>query len=314
VPHRLQVEYFDRGDDARFRLLWTRVPGDRAAVLRREAVRAARAADVTIAVLGLSPRLEGEQMEVPVAGFAGGDRVALGLPAAQQALLEALVATGRPVVLVLVNGGPLAIPWATARVSAIVEAWYPGQAGGEAIADVLLGRYNPAGRLPVTVYASPDQLPPFEDYRMAGRTYRYFAGTPLYPFGHGLSYTTFAYRDLALPAEAPAGGAVDVSVEVANTGARAGEEVVQLYVKRAGAPPPAPLRSLAGFRRVALAPGERRTLSFTLPPRALALVDADGRRVVAPGEVEVAVGGGQPGAAPGVVGRVRVTGAPTVLD
>jgi beta-glucosidase len=320
--YRLRVEYFDGGDDARFQLLWTRLGPDRGRDLLREALRVARRADVVVAVLGLSPRLEGEEMAVPVAGFAGGDRVDLGLPAAQQALLEALAALGKPVVLVLLNGSALAIPWAAQHVGGLVEAWYPGQAAGEAIADVLLGTYNPAGRLPVTFYASVDQLPPFDDYRMASRTYRYFRGTPLYPFGHGLSYTTFAYRDLKLPAEVAAGETIAVSVEVTNTGVRAGEEVVQLYVSDLEASVPVPTRSLAGFRRVALQPGERRTVAFTVARHALSLLDAELRQVVEPGWFEISVGGTQPGT-PGatdatdatdattthvLTGRVRVTG------
>jgi beta-glucosidase len=314
---RLRVETFDAGDDARFQLLWTRLDPERTRELRRAALRAARGADVVVAVLGLSPCLEGEEMAVPVAGFAGGDRVDLGLPAAQQALLEALVRTGKPVVLVLLNGGALAIPWAAEHVGAIVEAWYPGQAAGDAIADVVLGAYNPAGRLPVTVYASADQLPPFDDYRMEGRTHRYFRGQPLFPFGHGLSYTTFAYRDLKLPAEVTAGAPIAVSVEVVNSGRRAGEEVVQLYVGDPEASVSVPIRSLAGFRRVALRPGERRTVSFTLSPRALSLLDAGLRRVVEPGVFEISVGGKQPGftgaadaaSTQVLTGSVRVTGA-----
>jgi beta-glucosidase len=316
--HRLRVEYFDAGDDARFQLLWTHLDPERTRTLRREALREARAADVVIAVLGLSPRLEGEEMPVPVAGFAGGDRVELGLPAVQQQLLEALVALGKPVVLVLLNGSALAIPWAAEHVGAIVEAWYPGQAAGAAIADVLVGAYNPAGRLPVTVYASADQLPPFDDYRMSGRTYRYFSGRPLFPFGYGLSYTTFAYRNLKLPGEVAAGESIPVSVEVENMGRRAGEEVVQLYVGDTEASAPVPFRSLAGFLRIALQPGERRTVAFTLAPRALSLLDADLRRVIEPGVFEISVGGAQPGPAVApttqvVTGRVAVTGAPAAV-
>jgi beta-glucosidase len=311
--YRLRVEWFDRTEDARFQLLWCR-PDRR---LERDALRAARRADAIVAVMGLSPRLEGEEMAVPVAGFAGGDRVDIGLPPAQQGLLEKLVATGKPVVLVLLNGSALAIPWAAAHVPAIVEAWYGGEEAGTAIAEVLLGRYNPAGRLPVTVYASPGQLPPFEDYRMEGRTYRYFRGAPLYRFGDGLSYTRFAYAKLSLPESVTAGEPVQVSVEVRNAGARAGDEVVQLYVSDLEASAPVPIRSLAGFRRIALEPGERRTVSFTVTPRQLSVIDASYRRVVEPGLFEISVGGRQPepGDAAGganarvLTGRGRVTGA-----
>jgi beta-glucosidase len=234
-------------------------------------------------------------MRVDVPGFKGGDRVDLGLPSTQETLLRAVVATGKPVVLVLLNGSALAIPWAVEHVGAIVEAWYPGQAAGTALADVLFGDYSPAGRLPVTFYHSAGDLPPFSDYRMDGHTYRYFRGRALFPFGHGLSYTTFAYRDLRLPATVRAADTVRVSVEVENTGARAGEEVVQLYVTDVEASVPVPVRSLQGFTRVSLSPGERRRVSFTLTPRQFSLIDAAGRRVVEPGVFEVAVGGKQPG-------------------
>jgi beta-glucosidase len=229
--------------------------------------------------LGLSPRLEGEEMKVPVAGFEGGDRVDLGLPAAQQALLEKVAALDKPVVLVLLNGSALAVNWAREHVPAIVEAWYPGQAGGTAIADVLFGDYNPAGRLPVTFYQSADQLPGFDDYSMKGRTYRYFQGEPLYAFGYGLSYTSFGYSRLDCPERAPANHDVPVSVEVRNTGKLDGDEVVQLYVKHDG------VRSLEGFRRVPLKAGERRVVKFVLKPRQLPKS----------GVARISIGGSQPG-------------------
>jgi beta-glucosidase len=276
-------------------------------------------------------------MPVSVPGFAGGDRTDIALPAPQQDLLEAVVATGKPVALVLLNGSALGATWAAEHVPAIVEAWYPGQAAGTAIAGVLFGDANPAGRLPVTFYRSSEQLPPFTDYRMEGRTYRYFRGEVLFPFGHGLSYTRFAYRDLSVGAAQPdiappsgaaartaqvrAGDSVSVSVEVENAGAREGEEVVQLYVTDVSASVPVPIRALAGFRRVALQPGERRRVTFTLAPRQLSLVDAEGRRVVEPGVFELSVGGKQPGfrgAADAattevVTARVQVTGARVVV-
>jgi len=177
------------------------------------------------------------------------------------------------------------VNWAGDHVPAVVEAWYPGQAGGAAIADVLFGDYNPAGRLPVTFYQSADELPPFDDYSMKGRTYRFFQGTPLYAFGYGLSYTTFGYSRLDCPERAPANHDVPVSVEVRNTGKLAGDEVVQLYVKHDG------VRSLEGFRRIALQPGERRTVKFVLEPRQLP------KRGVA----EIAIGGRQPGSNSGVL-------------
>ena len=244
------------------------------------------------------------------------------MPEAQEELLKAVVATGKPVVLVLVNGSALAVNWADANVPAIVEAWYPGEEGGTALADVLFGDYNPAGRLPVTFYKSAEQLPPFDDYRMQGRTYRYFKGEPLYPFGHGLSYTTFKYDNLRLSASSVrAGRGLNVSADVQNTGARAGEEVVQLYVTDTASAYPVPVRSLAGLTRIRLNPGERRRVSFDLNPRQLSVIDDSGRRVVEPGEFNVSVGGKQPGfrghadaRTTGVVnGRFNVTGAVTEI-
>jgi beta-glucosidase len=202
--------------------------------------------------LGLSPRLEGEEMKVQVEGFSGGDRVRLGIPRVQETLLQRVSELGKPVVLVLLNGSAVAVNWARDHVPAIVELWYPGQAGGTALADVLFGDYNPAGRLPVTFYKSEDQLPPFDDYSMKGRTYRYFEGETLYPFGYGLSYTTFTYRNLRAPDTARAGSPVKVSVEVENSGKRDGEDVVQLYVKHPGV-----VRELQGFERVPLRAGEK---------------------------------------------------------
>jgi beta-glucosidase len=289
--YSIRIDYHKYLGDARMRLLWSRPAGAE----RDAALKAARQADAVVLVLGLSPRLEGEEMRVPVEGFKGGDRVDIGLPAAQQKLMEEIVALGKPVVLVLLNGSALAVNWARDHVPAIVEAWYPGEAGGDAIADVLFGDYNPAGRLPVTFYRSADQLPAFTDYRMAGRTYRYFTGEPLYPFGYGLSYTSFAYRNLRLPGEARAGAPVAVSVEVQNTGQTAGEEVVELYVKHISSAVPAPLISLEGFARVSLQPGEMRVVKFTLTPRQLATVEAGGARVAEPGTIVISAGGAQPG-------------------
>jgi beta-glucosidase len=234
---------------------------------------AARQADVVLMLLGLSPRLEGEEMKVEVPGFQGGDRVSLDLPQVQEDLLKQVSALGKPVVLVMLNGSAVAVNWAKAHVPAIVELWYPGQAGGTALADVLFGDANPGGRLPVTFYKSADQLPPFDDYNMKGRTYRYFEGEPLYPFGYGLSYTTFRYGKLNVPPEVKNGAGMKVSVEVENSGKRAGDEVVELYVKRE-------VRSLQGFQRVSLKPGEKRLVEFSLSPQQ-----------VGSGAVEISVGG-----------------------
>ena len=260
-----------------------------------EALAAARRADVVVMALGLAPSIEGEEMKVKTDGFRGGDRTSLELPKVQDDLLRAVHATGKPVVLILFSGGGVAVNWADREVPAIVQAWYPGEEGGAALADVLFGDYNPAGRLPVTFYKSASQLPPFDDYGMEGKTYRYFKGDPLYPFGHGLSYTSFEYRDLRVKKSVKAGETLKVTAEVRNTGRLAGDEVAQLYVTGAAASAPVPGRALKGFERVHLRPGESRRVTFTLSPRDLAYVDAAGKSVLEPGEFRVSVGGKQPG-------------------
>jgi beta-glucosidase len=259
--YRVRVEAHESYGDAQMQMVWTEPPRD----LVSDAVAAARAADAVIVFLGLTPRLEGEEMDVAIPGFRGGDRTTLDLPASQQHLLERVVAVGKPTVLVLLNGSALAVNWAQQHVPAILEAWYPGQAAGTAIADVLFGDYNPGGRLPVTFYRSANDLPPFEDYAMRGRTYRFFEGQPLYPFGHGLSYTTFAYRDLVADADTLApGDTLTVTVDVTNSGSRAGDEVVQLYVQHLDASVERPLKELKGYARISLQPNETRTVAFTL--------------------------------------------------
>jgi beta-glucosidase len=258
-----------------------------------EAMEAARAADVVVFVGGLTGDVEGEEMRVSYPGFAGGDRTDIGLPSTQDRLLRALHATGKPVVLVLTTGSAIAVEWAQRNLGAILVAWYPGQQGGNAVADVLFGDVSPSGRLPVTFYRSVAQLPPFADYDMKGRTYRYFTGDPLYPFGHGLSYTRFAYSDLAVGNPRPGPReSVDVSVTVKNTGARAGDEVVQLYVRAVAPKVAMPLKQLRGFARVSLRPGEQRRVSFRLTPSEdfSRYDDASGAFVVDPGEYEMQIG------------------------
>jgi beta-glucosidase len=214
-------------------------------------------------------------------------------------------------VLVLMSGSALAVNWADKHVPAIVQAWYPGGEGGHAVAGLIAGDYSPAGRLPVTFYRGLDGLPPFGDYRMDGRTYRYFKGPVLYPFGHGLSYTTFRYGTPAPSATSIAAGSpVDVTVDVANTGKRDGDEVVQLYLAKPGdtANP-----TLAAFRRVHVKAGERTRVTLALDARALSQVDAAGARAVVPGAYTVYVGGGQPGHAQTVKTTLAVTGGPFPL-
>ena len=258
-------------------------------------------------------------MNVREPGFAGGDRTNINLPARQQGLLEAVAATGKPVVLVLLSGSALAVNWANEHVAAIVQAWYPGEEGGAAIADTLFGDYNPAGRLPVTFYKSVDQLPSFDNYHMDGRTYRFFKGEPLYPFGHGLSYTRFKYSDLSVSTpRISTTENLTVSAIVENAGTREGDEVVQLYVSDLKATVRVPIRSLAGVERVHLKPGERRLIKMTIEPRQLAVITDDGRTVVEPGEFKVTIGGKQPGFSGNadaattsfIEGRFSVTTAP----
>lgn len=268
--------------------------GPRATAGFAEALAAAQRADVVIMCLGLTAEIEGEEGNAP-RSEANGDRVSLDLPGMQEELLKAVCAIGKPVVLVVFSGSPVSINYAQENVPAIVQAWYPGEEGGTAIADVLFGDYNPAGRLPVTFVKSVDQLPPFTDYSMKGRTYRYMKEEPLYPFGYGLSYTTFEYSNLTLSAEKiEAGQSITVSVDVTNTGKMAGDEVIQLYLKDLEASVDVPIHELKGFRRIKLQPGESTTVSFTLTPRQMALIDNDGRCILEPGRFRVTVGGRQP--------------------
>jgi beta-glucosidase len=288
----IRLEMWSTDADPQAQLLWA-VPG---VDYETPALEAAGRAEVVVMVLGLTAGLEGEEMPIHVPGFNGGDRTDIGLPAPQQALLEKVHALGKPVVLVLTNGSALGVTWANEHVPAIVEAWYPGEAGGAALADVLFGDYSPAGRLPVTFYRSVDELPPFENYDMEGHTYRYFRGQPLYPFGFGLSYTQFRYHNLQVsPKTAAAGEPIQVSVQVHNVGQRAGDEVVQLYVTDLEASVPVPIRQLAAFERVHLEPGAATEVVFIIRPEQLSLIADDGQRAIEPGMFQVAVGGGQPG-------------------
>jgi beta-glucosidase len=273
--YRLRVEYKQPGMGGNPELLW--IPP--AAPMLAEAVNAAKDADVVLAFVGLNPSLEGEEMPVEIAGFKGGDRTNLDLPASQQKLLETAAALGKPMVVILTSGSALAANFAAEHAAAVLEAWYDGEETGTAIAETLAGANNPAGRLPVTFYKSVDQLPPFEDYAMKGRTYRYFTGQPLYGFGFGLSYSKFSYSALRAT-RGPKGG--HVSVRVKNDSSLEADEVVQLYVGGAGGPDD-PIRSLRGFARVHLRPGESREVQFDVPAADLPA-----------GKVKISAGGGQP--------------------
>jgi beta-glucosidase len=266
-----------------------------------EAVEAARKADVVIAVVGITSELEGEEMPVSEPGFLGGDRTSIDMPEPEEQLVEGVAATGKPLVVVLMNGSALAVNWEKEHANAILDSWYSGEEGGTAIAETISGKNNPAGRLPVTFYTGVDQLPNFENYSMDNRTYRYFIGKPLFPFGYGLSYTKFSYSDLKLPsAPINAGDSIEAEVTVTNTGSLAGDEVAEFYLnfpKVAGAPRIA----LRGFNRVHLEPGASTQAKFTLKPRDLSMVTDVGQPIVAAGAYTVSIGGGQPD-----------TGAPTV--
>jgi beta-glucosidase len=310
-PFQLVVEYGRTGHVApHLRLVWAKI--DRS--VDPAAVAAAKDADVVVAVVGITSELEGEEMTVNEPGFLGGDRTSIDLPKPEQDLLEALATAGKPMVVVLTNGSALAVNWANEHANAILDAFYPGEEGGTAVAQTLSGRNNPAGRLPVTFYTGVDQLPSFDDYAMKGRTYRYFEGTPLYPFGYGLSYTTFSYGGLSVPASVAAGSPLVAEVTVTNTGKKAGDEVAQLYLnfpKVAGAP----LRALRGFKRVHLEPGASEKVRFELKPRDLSMVTDAGEPIVAEGAYTVSVGGGQPGtSAPVVTGNFNVKGTVTLPE
>jgi beta-glucosidase len=289
-PHAIRVEYMHLPNDRNVDLDWAPPANS----LLGQAIDAAKRSDAIVAFVGLSPNLEGEEMNVHVEGFEGGDRTSIELPAAQEKLLEALGATGRPLIVVLTSGSALAVPWAKEHADALLEAWYPGEEGGDAIAETLKGKNNPAGRLPVTFYGSTSDLPAFIDYSMKNRTYRYYQGQVLYPFGYGLSYSRFIYRAPDLNSmEINAGASVVVTTVVRNTSTRDADEVAELYVK---SPQTAvsPKLELEGFKRIHLRAGETRRVQFTLSPRQLSAVDEKGNRAVLPGDYAIYVSGGQP--------------------
>jgi beta-glucosidase len=290
--YALKVEYFQGTGDAIAQMVWTNELTEKPI---DDAVAAAKKADLVIAVVGITSDLEGEEMSVQIEGFQGGDRTSLDLPKEEEQLLEAVKATGKPLVVVLMNGSALSVNWADKNANAILEAWYSGEEGGTAIADILAGTSNPSGRLPLTFYTGVSELPPFEDYSMANRTYRYFSGKPLYPFGHGLSYSKFEYSNVKLSAaQLQAGDSLRVDADVKNSSQRDGDEVVEVYLSFPGVPG-APLRALRGFTRVHIAAGDTAHVRLTLNKRDLSLVDKDGNRLVAPGAYKLSIGGGQPG-------------------
>lgn len=301
----LDVSYGTQNGDPHAELIWSKYN----TAVSPEAIAAAQDADAVIAVVGITGQLEGEEMPVSEPGFLGGDRTSIDLPQPEEDLVEAIAATGKPLAVVLMNGSALAVNWINDHANAILEAWYPGEEGGAAVAETLSGKNNPAGRLPITFYKGVDQLPNFEDYSMTNRTYRYFTGKPLYHFGYGLSYTQFAYTDLSISAKTVAAGQpMDADVTVTNTGKLAGDEVVQLYLKFPEIKG-APVVALRSFERIHLEPGSSQKVHFHLSPRDLGMVTELGNPVVAQGDYNISVGGGQPDSGgPGVSGKFHIYG------
>lgn len=301
--YAIKIDCSQEGSAGLARLVWHR-PGETA-----DYSEAVQKADLIVAVLGLAGELEGEEMPISIPGFSGGDRTSIDLPQAQRDLLQKLVASGKPVVLVLMNGSALGVNWADQHVHSILEAWYPGEEGGTAVAEALAGDFSPGGKLPLTFYKSVDQIPPFDDYDMKGRTYRYFTGEPLYPFGYGLSYTNFEYSNLTLDKNSVAASDdVTASVDVKNIGSMASDEVVEVYLTHPGVKG-APIRALAGFERVHLEAGQTQKVQVKIPNRNLSYVDEAGTRRITPGTVQVWVGGGQPVGRAGLPKTAGVSGS-----
>ncbi|MFA9195826.1 glycoside hydrolase family 3 C-terminal domain-containing protein [Flavobacterium sp. FBOR7N2.3] len=309
--YKIEAKYQNNYGDAIAQLLWAEPQEN----LLQEATKIANQADAVVLVLGLNERLEGEEMKVEADGFDGGDRTSLDLPSNQEELMKAIVATGKPVTLVLINGSALSVNWANDNVPAILTAGYPGQQGGNAIADVLFGDYNPAGRLPVTYYKSVNQLPDFENYDMKGRTYRYFDKKPLYHFGFGLSYTKFKYSNIQIPDTIDAEKEFEIAIDVTNIGKRDGDEVVELYLKDEKASTPRPIWQLEGFERINLKKGETKTVHFKITPRQLSLINNKDQRVIESGWFTISVGGKQPdGSDDTQIGRFKINGKSVLLE
>jgi len=286
--YKIKIEFTSSKRSSFFQLLWAKPDNG----LEARALAAVNKADVVIMFMGLSPRLEGEEMNVKVKGFGGGDRTSLDLPESQENLMKKIKETGKPMVLVLLNGSAVSINWEDKNIPAILEAWYPGQAAGDAIADILFGDYNPSGRLPVTFYKSVDQIPAFTDYGMKGRTYRYFEGDVLYPFGHGLSYSNFEYKNVRLEkGKISANESVYLYADVTNKGKMKGDEIVQLYIKGKGLNENDAVKSLKGFDKVTLRPNETKTVKFQITPQLLTIYKDKAGYVVEKRAYELAVGG-----------------------
>lgn len=295
--HDIKIEYFQGTGGSAVKFVWKPQPKNMAELENEafaKALEHAKKADVILYAGGISPTMEGEEMSVDIPGFKGGDRLTLDLPAIQERFLKKLKATGKPVIFVLMNGSAVSINWEDANIPAILEAWYPGEEGGNAVADILFGDYNPGGRLPVTFYKGVDQLPDFEDYSMKNRTYKYFTGEPLYKFGYGLSYSTFAYSNLKVNDKVKAGDNIQVSVDVENKGKMAGDEVVQLYVSHPQSKALTANVALQGFRRIHLKPGEKQTVVLTLKPKQYSVYSEGKGFITEKGPIALSVGGSQP--------------------
>ncbi len=290
--YAVKMEYFQGGGGAVAKLVWSLHSNSRPL---DQALADAKKADIVIAVVGITSDLEGEEMTINLAGFKGGDRTSLDLPQEEDELLQAMKSTGKPLVVVLMNGSALSVNWAKEHANAILEAWYSGEEGGHAVAETLAGLNNPAGRLPVTFYTGANQLPDFTDYSMKDRTYRYFHGDPLYPFGYGLSYSKFEFRNMKISSQKlNAGDSLDVEADVKNVSAKDGDEVAELYLSFPEVPG-TPIRALRGFKRVHVAAGQTEHLHFTMDGRDLSAVNEAGDRIVGPGTYRLSVGDGQPG-------------------
>ncbi|MCL5130016.1 glycoside hydrolase family 3 protein [Algibacter sp. L4_22] len=287
----IKIEYQNRLSDPQVHLLWAKLNED----LLTPAIEAAKKSEIVLLCLGLSPEIEGEEMPVELDGFDKGDRSSLKLPKNQIELMKKVHALGKPTIVVLMNGSALAVNWAAENVPAILEAWYPGEFGGKAIADVLFGDYNPSGRLPITFYKSVTDLPDFKNYNMENRTYKYFKGAPLFPFGHGLSYTSFEYENLNIPEKVKLNDAIKIAVDVKNTGAVDGDEVVQFYLTHEDKQDKSPIRTLVGFKRIHLNAGETKTVNYKIDADKYASITSEGKKIIETENLLLSIGGKQPG-------------------
>lgn len=267
---------------------------DQSVNFEAQALAEARKAEVIVFCGGISSRVEGEEMDLNIDGFAHGDRTHLKLPKAQEALLHKLKTLGKPIIYVNFSGSALALHWPEQYADAIIQGFYPGERTGEALSNLLFGKYSPSGRLPVTFYHKIEDLPPFLDYAMQGRTYRYFGGDVLYPFGYGLSYTQFAYANLTFPKKVSTKDKITVSIDITNTGKKTGKEVVQLYIKDLEASVPIPVCSLADFKKISLKPGETQRVSFELGPEKFSLINKNYERMVEPGAFQIFISARSP--------------------